>query len=153
MIDDMAEAEQPTGTQLHLEKIFIAPRESVFAAFVDAEQLRRRWGPVGHTVPRLQFDAVEGTQYWIAMQPPDGDVFHIRGSFRAVEPPGRLSFTFVYDEPDPEDQETLVTLTFDSTDTGTRVTVDRGPFKTAARLSLHRDGWTDTLERFERSCL
>jgi uncharacterized protein YndB with AHSA1/START domain len=151
MIDDMAEAEQPTGSQLHLEKVLVVPQEQVFAAFVDAEQLRRWWGPTGFTVQGLQFDAVEGTDYRIAMQPPDGDVFHIRGTFRAVEPPHRLTYTFNYEEPDPDDQETLVTLTFESTDGGTRVTLDQGPFRTAARLGLHRDGWRETLERFERS--
>ena len=151
MIDDMAEAEQPTGTRLHLERVVVGPQHRIFAAFIDAEQLRRWWGPAGFTVPRLQFDAVEGMDYWIAMQPPDGDVFHIRGSFRVVEPPRRLIFTFNYEEPDPDDQETLVTLTFESADAGTRVILDQGPFKTAARLDLHRDGWTETLERFEWS--
>lgn len=151
MIDDVAEADQPTGTHLHLEKVLVVPREQVFAAFSDAEQLRRWWGPAGFSVQRLQFDAVEGTEYRIAMQPPDGDVFHIRGTFRAVEPPRRLIFTFIYEEPDPDDQETLVTLAFESTDPGTRVILDQGPFKTTERLGLHRDGWTDTLERLERS--
>jgi uncharacterized protein YndB with AHSA1/START domain len=153
MIDDMAEAEQPTGTQLHLEKILVVPRERVFAAFVDGEQFRRWWGPAGFTVGRVEFDAVEGTEYRIAMQPPDGDVFHIRGTFRAVEPPRRLIFTFIYEEPGPDDQETLVTLTFASTDPGARVIVDQGPFKTTARLDLHRVDWTETLERLERSFL
>lgn len=151
MINGMAEAEQPAGTRLHLERIVVGLQHRVFAAFIDAEQLRRWWGPAGFTVPRLQFDAVEGMDYWIAMQPPDGDVFHIRGSFRVVEPPRRLIFTFNYEEPDPDDQETLVTLTVESADAGTRVILDQGPFKTAARLGLHRDGWTETLERFESS--
>ena len=127
------------------------PPERVFVAFVDAEQVRRWWGPAGFTVPRLRFDAVEGREYRIVMQPPDGDVFHIRGTFRAVEASRRLIFTFIYEEPDPDDQETLVTLTFDSTDSGTRITLDQGPFGTAARLELHREGWTDTLDRLERS--
>jgi hypothetical protein len=35
---EMSEAEQLFGSQLHLEKILLAPRERVFAAFVDAEQ-------------------------------------------------------------------------------------------------------------------
>ena len=151
MIDGMAESEQPTETQLHLEKILVVPRERVFAAFVDAEQLRRWWGPAGFTVAGLEFGAVEGTNYRIALQPPDGDVFHIRGMFRAVEPPRRLVFTFIYEEPDPDDQETLVTLTFDSTDAGTCVILDQGPFTTAARLELHREGWTDTLQRLAQS--
>lgn len=151
MIGDMPESEQQTDTRLRLEKILAVPQERVFAAFVDADQLRSWWGPAGFTVPRLEFDATEGTDYRIAMQPPDGDVFHVRGTFRAVEPPRRLAFTFVYEEPDPDDQETLVTLTFDSAERGTRVTLDQGPFQTAARLELHRHGWTDTLERLERS--
>jgi uncharacterized protein YndB with AHSA1/START domain len=150
MIDDVDEADQPTGA-LHLEKILAVPPERVFAAFVDAEQLRRWWGPAGFTVPRLQFDAVEGSDYRVAMQPPDGDVFHIRGTFRAVEAPRRLIFTFIYEEPDPDDQETLVTLTLEPTDPGTRVLLDQAPFKTPARLELHCDGWTETLERLERS--
>ena len=147
----MAEAEQPTGARLRLEKILVVPPERVFAAFVDAEQLRRWWGPTGFTVPRLQFDAVAGTDYRIAMQPPDGDVFYIRGTFRVVEAPHRLVYTFIYEEPDPDDQETLVTLTFEPRDPGTRVILDQGPFKTPARLTLHRDGWTETLERLKRS--
>ena len=151
MIGEVDGPEASAGTQLRLEKTIAVPPERVFAAFVDAEQVRRWWGPAGFTVPRIRFDAVEGTHYRIVMQPPDGDVFHIRGTFRAVQPPHRLVFTFIYEEPDPDDQETLVTLTFDATDSGTRISLDQGPFKNAARLELHRDGWTETLERLERS--
>jgi uncharacterized protein YndB with AHSA1/START domain len=151
MIGGVDEADQPGGRRLRLEKIFVVPPERVFVAFVDAEQVRRWWGPAGFTVPRLQFDAVEGREYRIVMQPPDGDVFHIRGTFRAVEASRRLIFTFIYEEPDPDDQETLVTLTFEPAEAGTRVILDQGPFKTPARLELHRDGWTETLERLERS--
>ncbi len=151
MIEGVDDADQPSGTRLHLEKILVVPPERVFAAFVDAEQVRRWWGPAGFTVPSLQFDAVEGRDYRIVMQPPDGDVFHIRGTFRAVETPRRLVFTFIYEEPDPDDQETLVNLTFDSTGAGTRVILDQGPFTTAGRLELHREGWMDTLQRLERS--
>jgi uncharacterized protein YndB with AHSA1/START domain len=151
MIGHVDESEQPIGTRLHLEKIIVAAPSRVFAAFVDAEQLRRWWGPAGFTVPKLQFDANEGTDYRIVMQPPDGDVFHIRGTFRVVEAPHRLSFTFIYEEPDPEDQETVVTLTFEPTDPGTRVILEQGLFKTPARLELHREGWTETLDRLERS--
>jgi uncharacterized protein YndB with AHSA1/START domain len=153
MIVAMAESEPVAEMRLHLEKIIAVPPERVFAAFVDADQLGRWWGPAGFTVPRLQFDASEGGHYRIDMQPPDGEVFHIRGTFRSVEPPRRLGFTFIYEEPDPDDQETLVTLTFDTTDSGTRVILDQGPFKTPARLELHREGWKDTLERLERSLI
>ena len=150
MIGGMAESEEAAELRLNLEKRLVAPQKRVFEGFVDAEQLRRWWGPAGFTVPHLVFDAVEGAHYRIAMQPPDGDAFHIRGTFGVVEAPRCLSFTFVYEEPDPDDQETRVTLTFEPADLGTQIILDQGPFKTRARLELHREGWTDTLERLDR---
>ena len=137
--------------QLRLEKLLPVPPERVFTAFVDPEQLRRWFGPIGFTVPDLRVDAVEGTDYRITMQPPEGGTFDIRGTFRTVEAPRRLAFTFAYEEPDPEDQETLVTVTFEPADEGTRVVVEQSPFTSAARLELHRDGWTDSLERLEQA--
>jgi uncharacterized protein YndB with AHSA1/START domain len=84
------------------------------------------------------------------MLAPDGSVFHIRGTFRAVEAPRRLVYTFVYEEPDPDDEETLVTVTLEPSDGGTRLLLDQEPFKTTARWELHRVGWTETLERLEQ---
>jgi len=146
----MAGSEQPTEFRLELEKLLAVPQKRVFAAFVDAEQLRHWWGPAGYTVSGLVFDPVEGASYRIDMQPPDGDVFHLCGTFRVVDAPRLVSFTFVYDEPDPDDQETLVTVTFEPRDPGTRVILDQGSFKTEARRELHRRGWTDTLDRLEQ---
>jgi uncharacterized protein YndB with AHSA1/START domain len=149
----MAQAEPPSGLRLRLVKVIAASPDRVFAEFVDGRQLRRWWGPSGFTVPRLEFDAVEGANYRLVMQPPEGDVFHIRGTFLTVEPPRRLTFSFVYEEPDPDDQETVVTLTFEPTDEGSRIVLEQGPFKTEARLELHRQGWAETLDRLEQLIL
>ena len=46
------------------------------------------------------------------MQPPDGDMFVLRGQFVVVEPPARLAYSFVWEDPDPDDVETLVELEF-----------------------------------------
>jgi uncharacterized protein YndB with AHSA1/START domain len=140
-------------TRLRLEKLLFVPPERTFAAFVDADQFRTWWGPAGFTVASLRFDVEEGGEYRIAMQPPEGDVFHIRGRFLTVESPRRLAYTFVYEEPHPDDVETDVTLTFEPADPGTRLTVDHGPFRTEPRRELHRVGWTETLDRLERSLL
>jgi uncharacterized protein YndB with AHSA1/START domain len=140
----------PTIWLQRLERVIPMPPERLFAAFVDAEQLPEWFGPVGFTALGLRVDAVEGGNYRLAMQPPEGDAFHIRRTFRTVEAPRHLAFTFAYEEPDPDDQETLVTVTFEPAERGTRVVVEQQPFKTAAR-ALHRDGWTDSLERLEQA--
>ena len=142
--------EPGVGWRLHLEKFIPSPPERVFAAFIDADELRQWWGPEAFTVPHLQFDVAEGASYRITMQPPDGDAFHLGGMFRVVEPPHRLVFTFVWEEPDPDDRETLVSLSFERAGEGTKLVLDQQPFQTEPRWQLHRDGWTDTIERLAR---
>jgi len=140
---------QPDALRVHLEKDLAAPPGRVFGAFAEARQLRQWWGPSGFLVPQLQFDVAEAANYRITMQPPDGDAFHLGGTFRVVDAPRRLVFTFAWEEPDPDDQETLVTLTFAPKGAGTHLTLDQEPFTTEPRRELHRNGWKETLERLQ----
>jgi uncharacterized protein YndB with AHSA1/START domain len=140
----------PDGLTLHLETVLRAPRERVFAACVQPEKLAEWFGPKDFTVANVEISVREGGRYRLTMQPPDGQAFHITGEFREVESPRRLVFTFEYEEPDPDDRETVVTLSFMDDDGGTRLVLDQGPFATKARHSLHETGWTETLERLER---
>jgi uncharacterized protein YndB with AHSA1/START domain len=135
---------------LETERVLPAPREEVFAAFTDPEQLARWWGPEGFSVPSLRFEPRLGESYRIEMQPPDGDPFSLTGEFRRVEPPARLDYTFVWEDPDPDDVETLVALSFRDLGDSTAVSLTQGPFETEARRALHRDGWRDCFERLER---
>jgi len=143
--------EQERARTLHLEKTLAAPPERVFEACVEAEKLAEWWGPDGFTSPGLQLDVREGGRYRITMQPPEGDAFHLRGEFCEIEAPRRLVYTFVWEEPDPDDQETVVTLRFEPAGEDTRLVLEHGPFKTEARYELHRAGWTEGLERLERA--
>ena len=135
---------------LHLERVVPAPRERVFAACIDPEQLARWWGPADFTSSGVELDARAGGRYRIRMQPPEGEAFHLRGEFVEIDPPRRLVYTFEWEQPDPDDLETTVMLSFLEHDTGTTVVLDQGPFATDPRRALHETGWTETLERLER---
>jgi uncharacterized protein YndB with AHSA1/START domain len=119
----------------------------VFAAFSDPDKLAMWWGPEGFSVGSVDFDPRVGGAYRIEMQPPEGDPFYLGGEFREVDPPGRLAFTFVYEDPDLDDVETLVELSFRDCGESTEVVFTQGRFKTEARRELHRDGWTDSFDR------
>jgi uncharacterized protein YndB with AHSA1/START domain len=135
---------------LELTRVLPAPRPAVFHAFSDAGELAKWWGPEGFTTPSLDFDPRVGESYRIEMQPPEGDPFHLTGEFLELDPPTHLAYSFVWDPPDPDDIETQVRLTFRVLGDSTEVDLVQGPFKTEERRALHRDGWTDSLDKLER---
>ena len=142
----------PRSDQLTLElkRVLSAAPPAVFRLFSDSDELAKWWGPAGFTVPSLEFDPRAGAGYRIEMQPPDGDPFYLTGRFREVEPPARLSFTFAWEDPDPDDVETLVELSFGNLSGSTEVGLTQGSFKTEARRALHRDGWGDSFDKLEQ---
>jgi uncharacterized protein YndB with AHSA1/START domain len=135
---------------LAMERVLPAAPPVVFAAFSDADELAKWWGPKGFTTLSLEFRPRVGDSYRIEMQPPDGEPFHLIGEFREVDPPARLAFTFVWENPDPDDVETVASLSFRDRGGSTEVALTQGPFKTEARRALHRDGWTDSFDKLER---
>jgi uncharacterized protein YndB with AHSA1/START domain len=135
---------------LEMKRVLTAVPSVVFEAFNDSGELAKWWGPEGFTAPSLEFDPRVGGTYRIEMQPPEGEPFYLSGEFREVDPPARLTYTFVWEEPDPDDLETLVGLSFRDLGESTEVALTHGPFKTEARRALHRDGWTDCFDKLGR---
>jgi uncharacterized protein YndB with AHSA1/START domain len=135
------------GLSLELTRLFPAPRARVFEFFAGAALLAEWWGPSGFSIPSIDFVPRVGGSYRIEMQPPDGDAFELTGTFREVDIPSRLAFTFQWEPADPDDEETVAQLAFEVTDDSTRVQLRQGPFKTEARRALHRDGWTESFDR------
>ena len=136
--------------RLQQTHVLPAPREQVYAFFAESEELARWWGPDGFSIPELDWQPRAGGSYRIAMQPPDGDLFHLTGEFREVDPPARLGFTFVWDPATEDDQETLAELDFADRDGSTEVRFEQGPFATEERRALHDGGWGDGFEKIRR---
>jgi uncharacterized protein YndB with AHSA1/START domain len=103
-------------------------------------------GPNGFTVSGIEVDLRVGGQYRIRMQPPDGESFALTGEFLRVDQPALLSYTFRWEPPDADDQETVVEFSLADRGDETVITVDQGPFLTEARRALHTQG-TETLDR------
>jgi uncharacterized protein YndB with AHSA1/START domain len=135
------------GLSLELTRLFSAPRARVFEFFAEAALLAEWWGPRGFSIPSIDFVPRVGGTYRIEMQPPEGDAFALRGTFREVDIPSRLAFTFEWEPGDPDDEETVAQLALEVTDDSTSVQLRQGPFKTEARRALHRDGWTESFDK------
>jgi uncharacterized protein YndB with AHSA1/START domain len=135
---------------LEIKRIVAAAPSVVFTAFSDGLVLAKWWGPRGFTTPSIEFEPRVGESYRIEMQPPEGDHFFLTGVFLEVAPPVRLAYTFAWEEPDPDDIESSVSLSFRGLGDSTEVVLMQGPFKTSERRALHCDGWTDAFDRLER---
>jgi uncharacterized protein YndB with AHSA1/START domain len=135
------------GIVLELTRELAASRERVFGALTQPDDLAAWWGPRGFTTPEIELDLRVGGRYRFTMQPPDGERFHLSGEFQEVAPPGRLAYTFRWDEPARDDRETVVTLSLDAVRGATELSLSQGDFATEERLALHRNGWTDSLDK------
>jgi uncharacterized protein YndB with AHSA1/START domain len=138
---------RPTELTVHVERVLPAPRAEIFKLHSEPDQLAKWWGPRGFSVPSIVLEMRIGGHYRIAMQPHDSDSFFLTGEFRRIEPPAQLSYTFRYEEPDADDQETVVDVSLRDDGESTEVSIDQGPFLTEARRDLHTQGWTETLDR------
>ena len=136
---------------LHLEEVLHAPSGARVRGVRRAGEARRVVGPRGlHRLPASTstFATEGGTASRCSRRTERRST--CAGSIREVDPPRRLVYTFEWEEPDPDDQETVVTLSFLDDREGTKLVLDQGPFATEARHALHEAGWTETLERLER---
>jgi uncharacterized protein YndB with AHSA1/START domain len=136
-----------SGLVLELKRVLRVPRERIFRALTEPAELAIWWGPRGFTVPHIDLDLREGGHYRFTMRPPDGEPFHLSGAYLTVDPPSRLVYTFAWEEPDPDDRTTVVSLSLRDIGAATEVSLTQGEFATEARLALHQNGWTDSLDK------
>ncbi|WP_327414218.1 SRPBCC family protein [Streptomyces sp. NBC_01233] len=136
--------------RLRMVRMFPAAPGVVFRALTDPVELSKWWGPDGFSIPRVESDLRPGGVYRIEMQPPEGESFFLTGEFLEVEPPALLSYTFCWEDPDPEDRETIVILELHDDGTGsTRLVFVQGGFATEGRLALHDEGWSQGFDKLE----
>jgi uncharacterized protein YndB with AHSA1/START domain len=146
-----------TGTkheavELTITRVFDAPRELVFKAWIDPKQMAQWWGPKGFTNPVCELDVRPGGAIRIHMRAPDGVVHPMTGTFREIVAPERLVFTAV-----AEDQagkpllEALTTVTFEEHGGKTKLTVQASAVGLVdvgwQMLQGMEAGWTQSLER------
>ncbi len=139
--------ERASGLVLELELVLQPSRERIFRALTEPAELAAWWGPLGFTIPEIDLDLRVGGRYRFTMAPPDGEPFHLSGEFLAIDAPSRLAYSFRWEEPDPDDRTTVVTLSLLEVGQATELSLRQGDFATPARLALHRDGWTDSFTK------
>jgi uncharacterized protein YndB with AHSA1/START domain len=82
----------PADREIVTTQTFEAPRERVFAAWTDPDQVARWWGPRGFRNSIQTFEPRPGGQWNFIMQGPDGTRFENENVFVEVHEPERIVF-------------------------------------------------------------
>lgn len=101
--------------EVYTSRVINAPRERVFVAWTDPEQLASWWGPNGFTNTFHRFELKPEGVWDFTMHGPNGD-FHNTCVFHRIEPPGYLEFDHL-----KEMHFYKAMVTFTAVDEGTRV--------------------------------
>jgi uncharacterized protein YndB with AHSA1/START domain len=87
----------PSEREIHVERVFDAPRDQVFGAFTAPELIVQWWGPHGTTTTVDQMDVTPGGSWRFLLRNEDGSETGFRGTYREVEPPERIVQTFEWE--------------------------------------------------------
>ena len=143
----MSEMDTQAPARLVIRRTFDAPRPRVYQAWTRPEQMRRWMGPGDTKVPELESDVRVGGAYHIAMEMADGERLLVRGVYREVREPERLSYTWSWEEDKPEDEvETLVTVEFHDRGSQTDVVLTHERLASEASRDNHERGWDSALD-------
>ncbi len=132
-----------------IERELDAPRDLVWRAWTDPDEVTKWWGPEGFTTPRakIEFDLRPGGRCLLTMVGPDGQEYPSDGHFGIVEPPQRLSFgEETTDHPMIESGETTVEF-IDIGENRTKVVVTSRMICAEELLDMARSGWGSQLDK------
>lgn len=136
--------------EVTITRVFDAPRDAVWRAWTDAEQLARWFMPHGFTVPECTVDLSPGGAIRMVVRGPDGSLTTSDGEFLEVDPPSRCVFT----ETAFEGALTVRnTVTFEDrggkTELTLRAEVTRSSVELRGPLAGMEEGWLQSFEKLD----
>ncbi len=133
---------------LKITRTFNVPRERVFKAWTDNDQMMKWSCPKGFTTTFGEADLRPGGRYRAGMRSPEGTEYIVQGVYREITEPERLVMTHAWENQagQPED-ETLVTVTFTEHDGKTTMDFRQEGFKSAESRDSHHEGWSECFDK------
>ena len=138
-------------TRLEISRVIEAPRDRVYAAWTDPEQLKQWFGPENVKTRELVADArVGGTFRWDIINS-EGEEMTMRGEFRELQPDKKIVFTWQWeDDEDWENHISIVTVELYDRGGGTELRLTHEQLPNEESRDGHTRGWESALDKLER---
>jgi uncharacterized protein YndB with AHSA1/START domain len=145
----MSQAAVASPSSLVISRTYPASVERVFKAWTDANQLGQWFAPTDDYTTKANVDLRIGHEYRIAITHKGGNVHTILGTYRLIEPPRKLVYTWRWENGPAAD--TLVTVDFTPDGEATKVTITHEQFVSTEDRDKHNEGWNGCLNRLQRT--
>jgi uncharacterized protein YndB with AHSA1/START domain len=133
--------------ELTITRIFDAPRDLVFAVWVQPEHVPHWWGPRGYTTLSCEMDLRPGGRWRVSSRHEDGSETAETGVIHDVDAPARLVLTHAWEDAGGKPGvETLVTVTFAEERGKTRMIFHQAGFTSAETREGHEFGWNESFD-------
>jgi len=141
-----------SGREVHIARLFGAPRELVFKAWLDPDQLAAWWAPEEGVIPRETVEIephIGGRIHFSMINRQSGTVYPVRFAIVEISEPELLVLA---SEPQPEIGLVYPMITravFEAQGQDTLVTVTQGPH-TEQTQGGATAGWTEALDKLDK---
>lgn len=134
---------------LVVRRLIRAPRDVVFAAWLDPASLAQWMRPGDVTAVTAEVDPRVGGRFRIVMTHARGDGEH-HGQYLEIEPPSRLVFTWI--SSNTNFLPTVVTVEFLERGADTEMVLTHRGLP-PARIGPHQKGWTEIVRRLDQALI
>ena len=124
-----------------------APADDLFDAWLDAESLGSWLKPGGIRRTRAETDPREGGAFRIIMVDEESTSLLHTGTYRVIDRPRRLVFT--WSSPATQFRDSIVTVTFEQLADSTVVEIHQVGLPDAEAQASHDNGWSDALRELD----
>lgn len=132
---------------MEIVRLFDAPPERVFDAWLEKDQWESWIGPEGCKCEITTFEPKAGGRYRLMMNMSDGRTLPVTGVFETIERPHRFAITWGWEL---GNGTTLVTVSLRAIGKQTELTLRHEGLPTPEDREGHRGGWNSALNKLAR---
>lgn len=154
-----------TEKELVITRTFDAPRERIWKAWTEPNEMKRWWGPKDFSAPSIMMDFRVDGKYLYCMRSAEGEDFWSTGKYKEIIPMEKIVSTDNFADakgnivsaaslglPGNWSKELLITITFeDAGNDKTKMTLHHDGLPSGQMRKMTEAGWNQSLDKLAKS--
>jgi uncharacterized protein YndB with AHSA1/START domain len=140
-----------TEQSLEIRRVIKAPRDRVYAAWTDPEQLRQWFGPENVRTRKLVAETRVGGKFRWDLTSPEGEEMTVEGEYRDLQPGKKIVFTWQWQDDEAwQHHNSIVTLELSDAPGGTELRLLHQDLPSEESRDRHTEGWNSLLNELKK---